>query len=220
MRGAQLFPLYLTIKIASIATLCTLAIGIGLAWLLAKKRFAGKEFIDALLMSPLIIPPTVLGYYLLVLLSRGSVLGQIFDAIGVPLVFTWRGAVIAATVASLPLFIKPARAALEGVDPKLEHAARLLGRSEWEVAKTITLPLAWRGILAGAILAFARAAGDFGVTLMVAGNIPGKTQTVAIAIYDAVQADDMTLANALVAIMTLLSITLLFLVNRFVGGRY
>lgn len=220
MRGAQLFPLYLTIKIASIATLCTLAIGIGLAWLLAKKRFTGKEFIDALLMSPLIIPPTVLGYYLLVLLSRGSVLGQIFDAIGVPLVFTWRGAVIAATVASLPLFIKPARAALEGVDPKLEHAARLLGRSEWEVAKTITLPLAWRGILAGAILAFARAAGDFGVTLMVAGNIPGKTQTVAIAIYDAVQADDMTLANALVAIMTLLSITLLFLVNRFVGGRY
>jgi molybdate transport system permease protein len=106
------------------------------------------------------------------------------------------------------------------VDPKIEHAARLLGRSEWEVAKTITLPLAWRGILAGAILAFARAAGDFGVTLMVAGNIPGKTQTVAIAIYDAVQADDMTLANALVAIMTLLSITLLFLVNRFVGGRY
>lgn len=220
MHRLELFPLYLTVKVASVATLCTLAIGIGLAWFLAKKHFRGKEFVDALLMQPLVIPPTVLGYYLLVLLGRGSFLGQIFDAIGLPLVFTWRGAVMAATVASLPLFIKPARAALEGVDPKLEHAARLLGRSEWGVAQTITLPLAWRGILAGAVLAFARAAGDFGTTLMVAGNIPGKTQTVAIAIYDAVQADNMTSANTLVAIMTLFSITLLFLVNRFIGGKY
>lgn len=220
MSRLELFPLYLTVKVASVATLCTLTIGIGLAWLLAKKRFRGKEFVDALLMQPLIIPPTVLGYYLLVLLGRGSFLGHIFDAIGLPLVFTWRGAVVAATVASLPLFIKPARAALEGVDPKLEHAARLLGRSEWGVAKTITLPLAWRGVLAGAVLAFARAAGDFGTTLMVAGNIPGKTQTVAIAIYDAVQADNVTLANTLVLIITLFSVTLLFLVNRFTGGKY
>lgn len=220
MSRLELFPLYLTVKVASVATLCTLTIGIGLAWLLAKKRFRGKEFVDVLLMQPLIIPPTVLGYYLLVLLGRGSFLGHIFDAIGLTLVFTWRGAVVAATVASLPLFIKPARAALEGVDPKLEHAARLLGRSEWGVAKTITLPLAWRGVLAGAVLAFARAAGDFGTTLMVAGNIPGKTQTVAIAIYDAVQADNMTLANTLVLIITLFSVTLLFLVNRFTGGKY
>lgn len=212
--------MFLTVKVASVATLCTLTLGICLAWFLAKKRFRGKEFVDALLMQPLVIPPTVLGYYLLVILGRGSLLGQIFDAIGLPLVFTWRGAVVAATVASLPLFIKPARAALEGVDPKLEHAARLLGRSEWGVAKTITLPLAWRGILAGAVLAFARAAGDFGTTLMVAGNIPGKTQTVAIAIYDAVQADNMISANTLVAVMTLFSITLLFLVNRFLSGKY
>ena len=220
MSRLELFPLYLTIKVASVATLCTLTIGIGLAWLLAKKRFRGKDFVDALLMQPLVIPPTVLGYYLLVLLGRGSFLGHIFDAIGLTLVFTWRGAVVAATVASLPLFIKPARAALEGVDPKLEHAARLLGRSECGVAKTITLPLAWRGILAGAVLAFARAAGDFGTTLMVAGNIPGKTQTVAIAIYDAFQADNMTSANTLVVIITLFSVTLLFLVNRFTGGKY
>lgn len=220
MSRLELFPLYLTVKVASVATLCTLTIGIGLAWLLAKKRFRGKDFVDALLMQPLVIPPTVLGYYLLVLLGRGSFLGHIFDAIGLTLVFTWRGAVVAATVASLPLFIKPARAALEGVDPKLEHAARLLGRSECGVAKTITLPLAWRGILAGAVLAFARAAGDFGTTLMVAGNIPGKTQTVAIAIYDAFQADNMTSANTLVVIITLFSVTLLFLVNRFTGGKY
>lgn len=220
MSRSELFPLYLTVKVAGVATICTITIGIGIAWLLAKKRFTGKDFVDALLMQPLIIPPTVLGYYLLVLLGRGSFLGHMFDVIGLPLVFTWRGAVVAATVASLPLFVKPARAALEGVDPKLEHAARLLGRSEWGVAKTITFPLAWRGILAGAVLAFARAAGDFGTTLMVAGNIPGRTQTVAIAIYDAVQADNLMVANTFVVIITLCSIALLFLVNRFTGGKY
>lgn len=220
MGSVDLFPLYLTIRVASMATLCTLTIGIGLAWLLARKRLKGREFIDALLMQPLVIPPTVLGYYILVLLGRGSPLGRVLDSIGVPLVFTWRGAVVAATVASLPLFIKPARAALESVDPRLEHAARLLGRSEWEVARTITLPLAWRGILAGALLAFARAAGDFGTTLMVAGNIPRKTQTLPIAIYDAVQADNLTLANTLVVIITLFSVALLFSVNRFTGGKY
>jgi molybdate transport system permease protein len=220
MTALDLFPLYLTAKVASVSTLCTVTIGLGMAWLLAKRRFRGKEFVDALLMQPLIIPPTVLGYYLLVLLGRGSVLGRAMDAIGLPLVFTWRGAVVAATVASLPLFIKPARAALEGVDPKVEHAARLLGRSEWGVARTITLPLAWRGILAGTLLAFARAAGDFGATLMVAGNIPGRTQTLAIAIYDAVQADNLLLANTLVVIITVFSVTLLFVVNRFTGGKY
>ena len=220
MEQIDLFPFYLTVKVASLATICTCTVGIGLAWLLAKKRFAGKDLVDALLMQPLVIPPTVLGYYLLVLLGAGSPLGQFLSSIGLPLVFTWRGAVVAATVASLPLFIKPARAALEGVDPRLEHAARLLGRSEWDVARTITLPLAWRGIVAGVLMAFARAAGDFGATLMVAGNIPGRTQTVAIAIYDAVQSDNMALANALVIIITLFSVTVLALANRFTGGKY
>ncbi|MFQ5586961.1 MAG: molybdate ABC transporter permease subunit, partial [Thermodesulfobacteriota bacterium] len=142
------------------------------------------------------------------------------DGLGITLVFTWRGAVVAAVVASLPLFVKPARAALEGVDRNLENAARLLGKTEWEVWQTITLPLAWRGLAAGAVLSFARATGEFGATLMVAGNIPGSTQTLPIAIYDAVQMGDTGLANTLVLIITLFSLSVLYFVNRFTRGRY
>jgi molybdate transport system permease protein len=195
--------------------------GLGLAWILARKRFFGKSFVDILIMQPLVIPPTVLGYYLLVLLGRASPVGKFLEqAFGLTLVFTWKGAVIAANVASMPLFIRPAKAAIENIDANLENAARLLGKSEWEVFCTITLPLAKRGILAGTILAFARAMGDFGTTLMVAGNIPGKTQTLSIAIYDAMQADNIGLANILVLIMTGFSIAVLWTVNRFTHGRY
>ena len=134
--------------------------------------------------------------------------------------FTWRGAVLAALVASLPLFIKPARAAMESVDPQLENAARLLGKSEPVVFYTITLPLAWRGLLAGGMMAFTRAVGDFGATLMVAGNIPGRTQTASIAIYDAVQSGDLAGANGLVAIMTVFSISVLLLVSTLTAGRF
>ena len=172
-------------------------------------------------MQPLVIPPTVLGYYLLVAFGRGSWLGAFLEStLGVTLVFTWQGAVLAATVASMPLFVKPARAAIESVDRQLENAARLLGRGEWAVFRTITLPLAWRGIVAGAVMAFARAVGDFGTTLMVAGNIPGRTQTVSIAIYDAVQAGDQGRANALVVLVTVFSVGVLWFVARFTSGRY
>ncbi len=217
----DLFPLYLTFKVSIVATVFSVTIGLFLAWVMAKHDFFGKGLLDAIVMQPLVIPPTVLGYYLLVLLGRSSFLGRFLeDDLGITLVFTWRGAVIAAVVASLPLFVKPARAALEGVDRNIENAARLLGKTEWEVWRTITLPLAWKGIVAGAVLSFARATGEFGATLMVAGNIPGATQTLPIAIYDAVQMGDTKLANTLVLIITIFTLSVLYFVNRFTRGRY
>jgi len=217
----DLFPLYLTLKVSIVATFFSVFIGLGLAWLMARKEFVGKGFLDALVMQPLVIPPTVLGYYLLVLLGRSSPLGRFLEeTLGITLVFTWKGAVIATFVASLPLFVRPARAAIEGVDKNLENAARRLGKNEWDVLKTITIPLAWRGIVAGSIMAFARATGEFGATLMVAGNIPGMTQTLSIAIYDAVQMGNTNLANLLVGIITLFSFSVIYFVNRFTKGRY
>ncbi len=217
----DIFPLYLTLKVSVAATFFSVIIGLGLAWLMARRGFWGKGVLDALIMQPLVIPPTVLGYYLLVLLGRSGPLGRFLeDTLGVTLVFTWKGAVIAAFVASLPLFVRPARAAIEGVDRNLENAARLLGKTEWEILKTITIPLAWRGIAAGSVMAFARATGEFGATLMVAGNIPGLTQTLPIAIYDAVQMGNTKMANILVGIITLFSFSVLYFVNRFTKGRY
>ncbi len=221
MNAFDWHPVWLTLRVSITATFFAVLLGLALAWLLARKEFPGKALLDALLMQPLVIPPTVLGYYLLVAFGRNTALGRLLeDWFGVTLVFTWRGAVLASLLASLPLFIKPARAAMESVDPHLENAARLLGKSEAAVLYTITLPLAWRGLLAGGMMAFARAVGDFGATLMVAGNIPGRTQTVPIAIYDAVQLGDMDSANTLVLLMTAFSIAVLLAVSRVTAGRY
>jgi len=215
MSISEFYPVVLTLKIALTSSAITLPAGLFIAFLLARKDFYGKEVFEAIIMQPLVIPPTVLGYYILVATGRGSLIGRLLeDKFGITLVFTWKGAVLAAVIASLPLFINPARAAIESVDKNLENAARLLGKSEAEVFYTITLPLAWRGIVAGVIMSFARSMGEFGATLMVAGNIPFKTQTAAIAIYDAVQARNFELANKLVITMTFFSVVLLIIVNR------
>ena len=167
--------------------------------------------LDALLTMPLVLPPTVLGYYLIVLLGRNGWLGRwLKETAGVSLIFTWQGAVVAAAVACFPLVFKSARAAFEGVDRRLEDAGRSLGRSEAEIAFRVTLPLARRGIAAGTLLAFARAMGEFGATLMVAGNLPGKTQTLATAVYEAVQAGDSLQANLLVAVTSALCMAVLY----------
>ncbi len=217
----DIFPIYLTIKVSLVATVFTTAVGLAFALLLARKEFVGKNVIDVLIMQPLVIPPTVLGYYLLVVFGRSSFLGVFLeDTLGLSLVFTWKGAVVAAFVSSLPLFVKPARAALEGVGRELEDAARLLGKTELQVLRTITLPLAWRGIVAGSVMAFARATGEFGATLMIAGNIPGSTQTLPIAIYDAVQMGEDATANGLVAIITGSSFVVLYLVGRVTSPRW
>jgi molybdate transport system permease protein len=215
MREIDLFPLWLSLRVAAVSTLVVVVAGVGLGWLLARKRFFGREALDALVTLPLVMPPTVLGYYLLVLLGRTGPVGRLFESLtGQQLVFTWRGAVVAASVGALPLVVKTARAAVAAVDTQYEEAARTLGKSEWEVFRRVTLPLAARGILAAAMLAFARALGDFGATLMVAGNIPGRTQTAAIAIYDATQSGRDTEALTLVLILSLAAFTLLYATNR------
>jgi molybdate transport system permease protein len=208
------FPVMLSLQVATLATVIDVIVGVGMAWFLARAHWAGRDWLGAFFSLPLILPPTVLGYYLLVALGRRSPVGVWLDDIGLPLVFTWRGAVVAASIAALPLIVQSARAALESVDTELENVARTLGRSELEIFWTITLPLAWRGLLAGTMLCFARALGDFGATLMVAGNIPQRTQTLPLAIYDAVQSNDLARANTLVLLVTLGSLVLLIIAQR------
>lgn len=212
--------LSLSLQVAGWATLLNLVLGIGVGYLLARGRFPGRDLIDTLLTLPMVMPPTVLGYYLLVLLGRNGWVGKwLQDTWGIHLIFTLQGAVIAATVVAFPLVFKPARAAFEVVDSQLEGAARVLGISEFGIFLRVTLPLAWRGILAGVLLGFARALGEFGATLMVAGSIPGKTQTLSIAIYEAVQAGQDAVATTLVLITSVVCIVVLLGAGRLAPGR-
>jgi molybdate transport system permease protein len=184
----ELAPLALSLQIAALATLFAAIVGVGIATLLANVRFRGRDLVDVLVTAPIVLPPTVLGYYLLVALGRRSAIGHAFEAVfGSSIVFTRTGAVVAATVGALPLVVKTGRAALEGVEPTLIRAARTLGAGATRAFFTVQLPLAARGIVAALMLAFARSLGDFGITLMVAGDIPGETQTASLAIYDAIQ---------------------------------
>lgn len=212
--------LALSLKVACWATAIALVLGVAVGFLLARRRFPGRELLDTILTLPMVMPPTVLGYYLLVLLGRQGWIGQrLQDWFGINLIFTWQGAVIAAAIVAFPLVFKPARAAFETVDGRLEDAARVLGMSEAALFLRVTLPLAWRGILAGALLAFARAMGEFGATLMVAGSIPGRTQTLSIAVYEAVQAGQDDIANTLVLITSAVCIAVLLTAGRLAPGR-
>jgi molybdate transport system permease protein len=209
------FPLLLSFKVAVIATAVALTLGLWLAWLLANKNFRGKEWIDALITLPLVFPPTVLGYYLLVVLARSSPVGRVYESIfGQSLVFTWQAAVLASTIHAIPLLVKSARAAFENADPVYARAARSLGASEWRLFQRVTLPLARRSIVAAAVIAFARSLGDFGATLMIAGDIPGRTQTAAIAIYDAVESGNTRMAGALTLLLSLVAMISVYASNR------
>jgi molybdate transport system permease protein len=191
------------------------------AFAIVRLRFRGREVLDAMMTLPMVMPPTVLGYYLLVLVGRRGIVGEwLYDNLGISLVFTWQGAVIAAAVVAFPLVYKAARAALEGVERQYEQAARVLGKAEFEVFLRVTLPLAWRGIVAGAMLAFARAMGEFGATLMVAGSLPGRTQTLSIAVYEAVQAGKDDVANFLVVVTSVVCISILLASGRLLRPRY
>ena len=219
MDGAWV-ALALTLKVAGCATALNLLLGIGIGFGMARARFPGRDVLDAVFTLPMVMPPTVLGFYLLVLIgSPGPIGAWLLQHFGIRLIFTWQAAVIAATVVSFPLVFKAARAAFETVEPQLEDAARTLGISELAIFFRVSLPLAWRGILAGLLLSFARALGEFGATLMVAGSIPGKTQTLSIAVYEAVQAGQDDTANFLVAITSLVCIAVLLGAGRLVPGR-
>lgn len=202
-------PLLLSLQVAGMATLASFVTGTLMAWCLSRRKGPMPALLDALCTLPLVLPPTVLGYYLILLVGRRGLVGGWLNDVGINVIFSLKGAVIAATVVVFPLIYKSSRAALEQVDHHLENAARTLGASEWRVFLTISLPLAWRGIFAGLVLAFTRGMGEFGATLMVAGNIPGKTQTLALAIYDAFQAGDDCLAVQLVLLTSVVCMALL-----------
>ena len=207
--------LALTLKVAAWATAINLVLGVAVGWLLARRRFIGRDFLDALLTLPLVLPPTVVGYYLLVVIGKRGWLGHwLYDSFGINLIFTWQGAVIAASIVAFPLLLRSARTAFEAVDPQLEAAARVLGLNEWAVFFRVSVPMAWPGILGGTLLVFARSLGEFGATLMVAGSIPGRTQTLSVAVYEAVQAGQDDTANLLVAIISVTCIVVLLLAGR------
>ena len=219
MSAETLSALSLSVRVACLATLLNALAGIPIAYVLARRSFRGKNLVDLLVTLPLVLPPTVAGYYLIVLLGRRGVLGgPLYALTGWTVTFTWYAAVIAATVMALPLLVRTARAAIESVDRDLERAAHTLGRSEWRTALEVTLPLARNGILAGLVLAFARALGEFGATLMLAGNIPGRTTTVPLAIYTATQTGEDAQALVLVSVLTALSCAVILAANR-LGAR-
>jgi molybdate transport system permease protein len=214
--SAALFSLRLSLQVAGLATLLVLVSGIVMAYVLARKAFWGKEVLDILLTLPLVLPPTVTGYYLIILFGRHGLLGRpVYEWTGWTIMFTWQAAVLAAYVVSLPLMIKTARAALEAVDPNLINASYTLGHSEVRTVFRVILPLAKKGILAGTVLTFARALGEFGATLMLAGNIPGRTDTMPLAIYTLAGSGEWSRANFMVIFLTLISGFFLYLANHF-----
>lgn len=218
--GEAWTALALTLKVAGWATAINLVLGVGVGYALSRWRFPGRDVLDAVLTLPMVMPPTVLGYYLLVVIGSQGVVGAwLLQNFGIRLIFTWQAAVIAATIVAFPLVFKAARAAFENVDPQCEDAARTLGLGEWSLFLRVSLPLAWRGILAGLLLACARALGEFGATLMVAGSIAGQTQTLSIAVYEAVQAGQDDTANFLVMVTSLVCMAVLLSAGRLVPGR-
>lgn len=214
------FPLGLSLKVAGVATAIALVAGVALGWIFSRLRFPGSSILEAAFMLPLVLPPTVIGYAILVAAGRRSPLGNwLREHLDYSIIFSWHGAVVASAIVALPLVLKSASSAFSQVDRSLEAAASTLRQPRWSVFARVTLPLAWPGILAGTLLAFARAMGEFGASLMVAGSIPQNTQTLSMAIYDAVQAGEDDLALVLVLVTSVLSIAILVLSNRLFSPR-
>jgi molybdate transport system permease protein len=210
----------LSLQIALLSTAVAAVLGIAVAALLANVRFPGRDWVDVIVTAPIVLPPTVLGYYVLVSIGRRSGIGHLVESVfGSPIVFTRSGAVVAATVGALPLVVKSGRAAIEAVDITLVRAARSLGAGAFRAFVTVQLPLAGRGLLASVMLAFARSLGDFGVTLMVAGDIPGQTQTASLALYDAIQEHQDRAALGLAVSLTAIGVAVLYTVNKLASAR-
>ena len=206
-------PLIITLKTAAVATVITFLLGIALAYFVSNLR-RGKTFLDAIILLPMVLPPTVVGFFLLLIFGKRSPIGKFLLQFDISLVFTWQAAVIAAVVVSLPLMYRTTRAAFEQLDPNIIYAARTLGVSEWKIFWRILIPNARHGILAGLVLSFTRAMGEFGATIMFAGNVPGKTQTLSTAIYAAVQANDYDLATKWATVLVALSLIFIWLLNN------
>ncbi len=215
MDNSLLFSLKLSVQVATVATVFVVIVGLSAAYLLSRKNFLGKELLDILFTLPLVLPPTVTGYYLIVLFGRNGLLGRhLYAWTGWSIMFTWYAAVLASFVVALPLMVKTTRAAIESVDENLIRASYTLGHSEYWTAFKVILPLARKGIFAGTILSFARAMGEFGATLMLAGNIPGKTNTMPLAIYSAAGSGDRSQATIMVIVFTLFSGIFLYVASK------
>ncbi len=215
MGDGALFSIRLSLQVAFVATLLVVVIGVAAAYFLARRHFRGRELLTILLTLPLVLPPTVTGYYLVVLFGRNGVIGRvIYESTGWTVMFTWYAAVLASFVVALPLMIQATRAAIESVDKNLVRASYTLGHSEFDTVIKVVLPLAKRGIMAGAVLSFARAMGEFGATMMIAGNLPGKTDTMPLAIYSLAGSGEWSKANAMVLALTVISGVFLYIANR------
>lgn len=218
---SALSSIYLSLVVASCATVIISVLGLAMAYGLARYEFRGKGLADALITIPMILPPTVVGYYLIIVFGNHGIVGQpLHELTGFSFVFTWYGAVVASVVVALPLMVKTSRAAIESVDKELINVSQSLGKSEWETFLKVILPIAKGGIMAGVVLAFARAMGEFGATLMLAGNIPGKTSTMPLAIYSAFQGGDDTTAQTLVIILTCMSVLVIYIANKLSKNRW
>lgn len=213
-------PVWLSIKVALASLVFVVILGVSFAYAMRKWEFTGKAAVEAIFSLPLVMPPVVTGFLLLVLIGKQGPIGRFLaDSFQTQIIFTPYAAVIAGTVVAFPLMYQSTKAAFQSIDTKLEDAARTLGANEWRVFWTVTLPLAWHGLLSGIVLSFARALGEFGATIMVAGNIPGKTQTIPLAIYFAAESNDMTQAGLYVLIISLLTFSMIFGVNLWVRKK-
>jgi len=211
------FPLLLTLKISFVSTFFVVVLGVIISYILARKQFFGRDILEILITLPMVLPPTVLGYLLALQLGKNGLIGSlIYKLTGSGLLFTWQAAVIAAFIVSLPLMVKTTTAAILSVDRELEYVSYTLGKTEIQTIFKITLPLSKKGIIAGSILSFARSVGEFGATLMVAGNIPGKTNTMSLSIYQAFQTGNYDLANILVVLLIIMSFMAIFFTGKFV----
>jgi molybdate transport system permease protein len=207
-------PLAISLWVSLWASLAALISGFALAWMLVKTHMPGKWFLEGATLLTLVLPPTVVGYYLLLVFGQQG-LGPLLQSwFGLRIVFAWPGAVLASSIAALPLVVQTVRVSLAGVSSEVEDAARVDGANRWQMLSRIELPLAWRGIAAGALLGFLRAMGEFGATLMVAGSIPGRTQTLAMAVYEAVQVNDIPRANSYAILLSLIALIALMVVLR------
>lgn len=207
-------PILLSLKVAGISLFFVFVLGVAAAYTMRSFEFPGKAAVEAVFTLPLVLPPVVTGFLLLLLIGKQGPVGRLLsEQFQTQIIFTPYAAILAGTVVAFPLMYQSTKAALQSIDANLEDAARTLGASEWRVFFTITLPLAWHGLVSGLVLSFARALGEFGATIMVAGNIPGKTQTLPLAIYFAAEANDLTVAGLYVLIISLITFTLIFWLN-------
>ncbi len=220
MIGNISFPLYLSLKVAFFSTILAGIFGIAAGYFLYSRKFFGKEIIDTLITIPMVLPPTVTGLYLMIIFGKNGFLGSIlYDLTGFTIMFSWQAAVLASFIVSMPLSFKTTRAAFEAVDKSFIEISYVLGKSELKTFRKVILPLAWKGIVSGLVLTFARALGEFGATLMLAGNIEGKTNTVPITIYSLATSGKESEAHILALIFTVFSFFVLFLVKKLGGNN-